>query len=32
MANTTEQSYEELRTFVIDELLAHTCDHFDVLQ
>jgi hypothetical protein len=32
MANTTEHSYEELRTFVIDELLARTCDHFDVLQ
>jgi len=30
--NAKQHSYEELRTLVIDELLAHTCRSFDELQ
>ncbi len=30
--NAKQHSYEELRTLVIDELLAHTCQNFDELQ
>jgi hypothetical protein len=30
--NATQHSYEELRTLVIDELLARTCQNFDELQ